>query len=125
MNPLEQPIPDSHHTEVGGVVIDEVEAGTGHVKRIVYPPGWHWKTHMQPVTGGDLCQHGHVGMLVQGSLSVEYADGCREQYRAPAVLAIPPGHDGWVDGGEAAIFIQYDCGADTVDRLGLPPAHSH
>ena len=36
-----------------------------------------------------------------------------------------PGHDGWVVGDEAAVLVQYDCGADTVERLGLPASHGH
>jgi len=42
----------------------------------------------------------------------------------PAVIVVP-GHDGWVVGDEAAVFVQYDCGPETVERLGLPASHGH
>lgn len=38
---------------------------------------------------------------------------------------MPPGHVGWVEGDEAAVLVQYDCGADTVDVLGVPAEHRH
>jgi hypothetical protein len=122
---LEQPLEGARRSEVGGLVVDEVEAGRGRVKRVIYPPGWRWNTYMAPVTGGDLCMHAHVGFLVQGRMVVEYADGCRETYEAPAAVVVPPGHDGWVEGDEAAVLVQFDCGPETVDVLGLPGEHRH
>lgn len=125
MGVMDGPVQGAAHSEVGGLAIDEVEAGDGRIKRVIYPPGWRWSTHMRPVTGGELCTHGHVGFLVQGAMTVEYADGCRDVFVAPAAVVVPPGHDGWVDGDEAAILVQYDCGRDTVGRLGLPAEHAH
>jgi hypothetical protein len=125
MRALEQRVPDASHSEVGGLVIDEVEAGKGRIKRVIYPPGWSWTAHMQPVTGGERCMHAHVGFLVQGRMMVEYADGCREAYQAPAAVVVAPGHVGWVEGDEAAVLVQYDCGADTVDVLGVAAEHRH
>jgi hypothetical protein len=126
MSILEGPLRGAAHTEVGGLTVDDVAVGSGgHLKRLIYPPGWRWSTHMQPVTGGEHCMHAHVGMLVQGRIAVEYADGCREEFDAPAAVVVVPGHDGWVVGDEPAVLVQYDCGSQTVDRLGLPPTHSH
>jgi len=122
---LEQPVAGAQRSEVGGLVVDEVDAGRGRIKRVIYPPGWRWSTHMQPITGGEQCMHAHVGFLVQGRMIVEYADGCREAYQAPAAVVVAPGHNGWVEGDEAAVLVQYDCGADTVDLLGLPTEHRH
>lgn len=125
MSGLEAPIAGSSRTEIGGLVVDDVPAGIGRIKRVAYPVGWRWSTHMQPVTGGERCMHAHVGFLVQGRMMVEYADGCTEDYVAPAAVVVAPGHDGWVVGDETAILVQYDCGPDTVDRLGLPAEHRH
>ena len=126
MSILEGPLRGAARTEVGGLTVDDVAVGEGgHLKRIVYPPGWRWSTHMRPVTGGELCEHAHVGMLVQGRIAVEYADGCQEAFDAPAAVVVAPGHDGWVVGDEAAVLVQYDCGADTVSRLGLSASHGH
>ena len=125
MTILEGPIRGAERTEVGGLTVDDVVVGTGHLKRLIYPPGWRWSTHMRPVTGGEMCMHAHVGMLVQGRIAIEYADGCREEFEAPAAVAVVPGHDGWVVGDEPAVLVQYDCGPATVERLGLPSAHAH
>jgi len=126
MSILEGPLRGATRTEVGGLTVDDVAVGAGgHLKRIVYPPGWRSSTDMRPVTGSDLCMHAHVGMLVQGRIAVEYADGCREEFDAPAAVIVAPGHDGWVVGDEAAVLVQYDCGADTVERLGLAASHGH
>ena len=125
MSTLEGPIAEARRTEIGGVVVDEVPAGTGRIKRVLYPPGWRWTKDMSPITHTDLCMHAHVGFLVQGKMVVEYADGCRETYEAPAAVVVPPGHDGWVEGDEAAVLVQFDCGPETVDVLGLPGEHRH
>lgn len=125
MTILEGPIRGAERTEVGGLTVDDVVVGTGHLKRLIYPPGWRWSTHMRPVTGGEMCMHAHIGMLVQGRIAIEYADGCREEFEAPAAVAVVPGHDGWVVGDEPAVLVQYDCGPATVERLGLPSAHTH
>ena len=106
-------------------MVDEVEAGRGRVKRVIYPPGWRWNRDMAPVTGGDLCMHAHVGFLAQGEIHIEYADGCVVEHRAPQIVAINPGHDGWVVGKEPVVMIEFDFERDTVNRLGMPAAHTH
>ena len=47
------------------------------------------------------------------------------QFRAPQVVAIEPGHDGWVVGDEPAVLIEFDFEQDTLARLGMPAAHRH
>lgn len=123
-SPIDKPLPGAVRREIGGVVIDEVAAGNGRVKRILYPPGWRWQTHMRPVTSTERCMHAHVGFLVQGRVTIEYADGCRVDFAAPTAVVIAPGHDGWVVGDDPAVLIQFDWARDTAARLGLE-AHSH
>jgi hypothetical protein len=122
---LTSPIPNSVGREVGGVRIDVVNAGASRVKRMIYPPGFRWSTHMKPIVGTDLCMHAHVGFLAQGQIHVEYADGCKLEFSAPQVLVIEPGHDGWVVGQEQAIVIEFDFEGETASRLGMPKAHTH
>ena len=98
MDTLLSPIKGAERRELGGVQVDVVRAGEARVKRIVYPPGFRWSTHMQPITKTDRCMHAHVGFLVRGQIHVEYADGCVHEFAAPAAVAIDPGHDGWVVG---------------------------
>lgn len=114
------PLKDATRREVGGVQVDVVRTtGTSRVKRVVYPAGFRWSKDMKPVVGTELCQHAHVGFLVAGRLGIQYADGTQEEYTAPQVVAIAPGHDGWVIGEEQAILIEFDFEGETVERLGL------
>jgi hypothetical protein len=126
MGSLVDPIPGAKHTEVGGLVIDEVPAGVGRVKRVVYPPGWRWSDRMPSITGTDSCRHAHVGFVAQGTMVVRFDDGCEVTYTAPAAVVLEPGHDGWVVGDEHVVLIQVDAGAGTVERLGLDGLeHAH
>jgi hypothetical protein len=111
--------------DVGDVVIESGRAGAARVKRVVYPPGFHWAVDMKPAVGTDLCMHAHVGFLERGEIHIEYADGCVVEFKAPQVVAIDPGHDGWVVGRKPAVLIEFDCERDTISRLGLPTAHRH
>lgn len=107
------------------MAVDVVRCGNARVKRVVYPPGYRWSTHLKPVIGSDFCMHGHVGFLAAGRMQGEYADGCTFDYTAPAAIVVEPGHDAWTVGDEPAVFIEFDYERDTVSRLGLPDEHRH
>ncbi len=124
-DPLMGPVPDAEHREINGVQIDAVQTGAGRVKRVVYPPGFRWSTHMKPVSGTEQCMHAHVGFIARGSIHIGYPDGCVMEYSAPQAFAIEPGHDGWVVGAEPAVVIEFDFACDTAARFGLPPKHTH
>ena len=111
--------------DVGHVSIEIGRAGQARVKRMIYPPGFRWSVDMKPITGTDLCMHAHVGFLARGEIHVEYGDGCVVKHRAPQIVAIEPGHDGWVVGKEPVVLIEFDFERDTVRRLGMPEVHRH
>src|SRR5436305_11839826 len=115
----------AEHCYIGHVRLDVGKAGAARVKRMVYPRGFHWAKDMKPVTGTDLCMHAHVGFLARGEIHIEYADGCIVEHKAPQIVAIDPGHDGWVVGKEAVVMIEFDFEGDTVSKLGMPDAHRH
>jgi hypothetical protein len=115
----------AEHRYIGHVRLDVGRAGAARVKRMIYPPGFHWAKDMKPITGTELCMHAHVGFLVHGEIHIEYADGCIVEHKAPHVIAIDPGHDGWVVGKEPVVMIEFDFEGDTVGRLGMPTAHTH
>jgi hypothetical protein len=119
------PIKGATAREIGGVKLEVVSAGAARVKRMIYPPGFRWSTAMKPITGTDRCMHAHVGFLARGEIHIEYADGCVVEYKAPEVVAIDPGHDGWVVGREPVVLIEFDFERDTVSKLGMPAEHSH
>jgi hypothetical protein len=115
----------AEHRYVGHVRLDVGKAGAARVKRMIYPPGFHWAKDMKPVTGTDLCMHAHVGFLARGEIHIEYADGCIVEHKAPQIIAIDPGHDGWVVGRTPVVMIEFDFEGDTINRLGMPKVHKH
>lgn len=118
------PMKDADHREVAGVLMDVVSAGTGRIKRVVYPTGFRWSTHMQPIVGTERCMHAHIGFLARGQVHVEYPDGCTEEFTAPQVITIHPGHDAWVVGDDPAVLIEVDFEAETPQLFGLT-GHRH
>lgn len=118
-DPLTAPVPGADSRNVGGVQLDIVRAGNGRVKRAIYPPGFRWSIHMQPVSKTPTCEHAHVGFLARGRIHVEFGDGVVAEYEAPAALALEPGHDAWVVGDEPAVFIEVDFEGETAARFGL------
>ena len=124
-DPLLGPMPGAERREIGGVQLDVAPAGNARVKRMIYPVGFRWSTHMKPVVGTDACMHAHVGFLARGRVHIEFGDGCTREFIAPQVVAIEPGHDGWVVGNEPAVLIEFDFERRTVQQLGMPDAHRH
>jgi hypothetical protein len=124
-DPLLARMAGAEHREVGGVSIDTTRAANGRVKRVCYPPGFRWSTHMKPLVNTALCMHAHVGFLARGRVRGTYADGCAFDLAAPRAVVIEPGHDAWVVGKDAAVLIEFDTESTTVARFGLPDTHRH
>ena len=119
------PVKGATKRNIGHVQLEVGRAGAARVKRMIYPPGFHWAVDMKPNVGTELCMHAHVGFLARGEIHIEYADGCIVEHKAPQIVAIDPGHDGWVVGKEPVILIEFDFEGDTVNRLGMPASHQH
>jgi hypothetical protein len=123
-DPLLAPIPGAESRHVGGVQVDVGRAGSGRVKRVIYQPGFRWSTHMKETVGTDLCRHAHIGFIARGRIHIRYADGCTLEFVAPQIVAIEPGHDGWVVGNEPAVLIEIDFEGETASRFGMA-VHRH
>jgi hypothetical protein len=124
-DPLLAAVKGAERRNIGHVQLDVGRAGAARVKRMIYPVGFRWSKDMKPAVGTDLCMHAHVGFLARGEIHIEYADGCVVEHKAPQIVAIDPGHDGWVVGKEPVVLIEFDFEGDTVSRLGMPTAHRH
>jgi len=124
-DPLIAAVKGAERREVGHVLLEVGRAGEARVKRMVYPAGFRWSVDMKPIVGTDLCMHAHVGFLARGEIHVEYPDGCVVEHKAPQIVAIEPGHDGWVVGKDPVVLIEFDFERDTIRRLGMPDAHRH
>ena len=110
---------------MGGVEEEIFTVGDAHIKRIVYPTGYRWSTHLKPLVGTDLCMHADVGYLTDGHMRIEYPDGCVIDVSAPQAVEIHPGHDAAVIGEETAVLIQFDFDGETASRIGLSDEHGH
>jgi hypothetical protein len=124
-DPLTALIKGADRRTVAGVGVDIMRAGKGRIKRLVYPPGFRWSTHIKPVVGTALCMHAHVGMLARGHVRGEYADGCTFEFVAPQAVVVEPGHDAWVVGAGEAVLIQFDAEEKTAQHFGIPEEHRH
>ena len=124
-DPLLAPIPGADSRQLNGVQVDVVRTGTGRVKRVIYQPGFRWSTHMKGTVGTELCMHAHVGFIARGRIHIQYADGCTGEFVAPQVVAIDPGHEGWVVGDEPAVLIEVDFEGETASRFGMAGGHRH
>jgi len=124
-DPLTAPIKGADRRTVGGIGVDIMRAGKGRIKRLVYPPGFRWSTHIKPTVATALCMHAHVGLLARGHVRGEYADGCTFEFVAPQVVVVEPGHDAWVVGAGEAVLIQFDAEDETARHFGLPEEHRH
>jgi len=124
-DPLLARVKGAELREIGHVRLEVGRAGAARVKRMVYPAGFRWSVDMKPIVGTDLCMHAHVGFLAKGEIHIEYADGCVVEHKAPQIVAIEPGHDGWVVGREPVVLIEFDFEQETIRRLGMPDAHRH
>jgi hypothetical protein len=125
VDPLLAPIRGADRCSVAGVGVDTMRAGRARIKRLVYPPGFRWSTHVKPVVGTTLCMHAHVGLLARGHVRGEYADGCTFEFVAPQAVVVEPGHDAWVVGSGEAVLIQFDTQDETARDFGLPEEHRH
>ncbi len=125
MDPLLTPIEGADRQVIAGITVDTVQAANGRIKRLVYPPGFRWSTHLKPLVGTAFCMHAHIGFLVRGHVQGAYADGCAFDYIAPQVVVLEPGHDAWIVGDETAVMIQFDAEGETASRFGLPEEHRH
>ena len=76
------------------------------VTQAILQPGWSWSTCIKPVVGTESCQARHIGVVVQGSVIAKHDDGTQVQFKAGDAYVIEPGHDGWVEGNEAALIYE-------------------
>jgi hypothetical protein len=124
-DPLLAPVEADEHRELGGVQVDVARTGACRVKRLIYPPGFHWAKDLSALMGSKYCMHAHVGFMAHGQINVRFADGCVVEYKAPKFVQVEPEHEGWVVGDEPAVLIEFDFEGDTLNHLGVPHVHSH
>jgi class 3 adenylate cyclase len=83
-----------------GVESRLVDLGGAKIAYDVHQPDWRWSTHVKPLVGTNSCEVRHVGYVVTGRMGVRLDSGEEVIIGPGEAFAIPPGHDGWVEGDE-------------------------
>lgn len=87
--------------------VEIVTLAGGIVGKAIFEPGWRWSEHVKPIAGTDSCQAAHLGYVVSGHQKIRMDDGSELEFGPGDVVAIPPGHDGWVVGDEPCVVIDF------------------
>jgi hypothetical protein len=91
--------------------IEIVKLGDVTAMRTRFEPGWRWSECVKPVVGTESCQVGHLIHMVSGRMAVRMDDGSVAEFGPGDVGHIPPGHDAWTIGDEAAVSVDFQGGA--------------
>jgi len=70
-------------------------------------PGWKWSKDVKPLVNTDLCKHSHIMFQLEGLMRVVLSDGKEYLIKPGDVYCIPPNHDAYVDGNEAAKALDF------------------
>ncbi len=100
--------------QLGEIETRSFEGGDVLTRHIDLPAG----TDFTPLFVGlpnDLCQCPHWGQVLEGSITVRYADGTEETNRAGDVFYWPGGHTGWTD--EGVVFLEFSRTAEIMPVL--------
>ena len=100
--------------EAGDICIRAFEGGDVYARHIKLPAGTDF-TPLFVGLPGDLCQCPHWGQILEGSITVRYADGTEETNRAGDVYYWPGGHTGWTD--EGVTFLEFNPTAEIMPVL--------
>ncbi len=90
--------------EVGDIHTRGEEWGDLSVRNIDLPAG----ADLRPLLAGlpdDRCACAHWGYVMEGSITLRYADGTEETTRAGDLYYWPGGHTGWTD--EGVKFVEF------------------
>lgn len=89
-----------------------VRLGGLTIGRATYEPGWRWSEHVGPGVGSRWCDVEHVGLVVAGAATAEFADGRVVELHAGDLFHIPAEpHDSRVIGDEPYVSLHF-LGAD-------------
>ncbi len=99
--------PDEVRPMAGKGQVELLRIGDGVVGKATFEPGWRWSEHVAPIAGTDSCQAAHLGYVLSGRLGTRMDDGTEMESAAGDIVAIPPGHDGWVVGDEPCVVIDF------------------
>ncbi len=96
--------PDEVRTFAKGK-LELAEVGGVSFGKATLLPGWKWSESVKPLVGTQSCMAPHTQYHVSGRLHVVMDDGSEAEFGPGDIGYLPPGHDAWVVGDEAAVVI--------------------
>jgi hypothetical protein len=78
-----------------------------------------WSEHVKPLAGTGTCQAIHLGYILSGRMRVRMDDGTEGEAGPGDVVHIASGHDAWVVGEEACVFLDFGVSVSQYARSGL------
>jgi hypothetical protein len=90
--------------KVDGIETHGVTWGDILVRHLDLPAGVDFTPLLKGLPG-DLCQCPHWGYVLEGAITVQYADGTQETTGAGELYYWPGGHTGWTDNG--VVFMEF------------------
>ena len=84
-----------------------VNIGGRTIGKGTFEPGWRWSENVKPIAGTDSCKVSHLGYVLSGRMTVRMDDGSEDSVGPGDVVAIPPGHDAWVEGDEPCVMVDF------------------
>lgn len=100
--------------QLDGIETRAFEGGDVYTRWIQLPAGVDF-TPLFVGLPGDMCQCPHWGQVVEGSITLRYADGREETSQAGDVFYWPGGHTGWTD--EGVTFLELSPTAEIMPVL--------
>ena len=91
-------------------LIELVTIGGVMFGRCRFEPGWRWSTCVKPIAKTESCEAPHLQYHVSGRMGIQMDDGPYAEFGPGDVSLVPPGHDAWVLGDEAAVVIDISGG---------------
>ena len=101
--------------KTGGIETRGDDWGDQRVRHIDLPAGTDFTPLLEGLPG-DLCQCPHWGYILEGSITLRYADGTEEVNKAGEMYYWPAGHTGWTDDGVS--FIEFSPVTEIREVMG-------
>jgi class 3 adenylate cyclase len=87
--------------------LDVWNLGDFVIGRATFNPGWRWSVDVKPIVGTEWCEYHHLGLMLEGRMHVQMADGMEMELDAGHLFEIVPGHDAWIVGDEPSIQLDF------------------
>lgn len=103
--------PDETRTFPNGK-LEIVNVGGTTLGRATFEPGWKWSESIKPIAKTDSCQAAHLAYVISGRMITVMDDGTRLTFGPGDAMALPPGHDAWIEGTEPCVVVDFTGFAD-------------